>query len=184
MASRSIRVSKFLSLVLRHAPGSIGLTLDEGGWASVEELIACAGRHGTRLDRELIVEVVASNDKQRFRLSDDGLRIRASQGHSIAVDLGLEPVTPPEVLYHGTARRFLEAILREGLRPSGRQHVHLSGDEETAVAVGRRHGSPVVLRVAAGRMAADGLVFYRSDNGVWLTDRVPSAYLEELGRER
>lgn len=179
MSSQLIRVSKFLSLVLRHKPESIGLTLDEGGWAQVDDLIACAGNNGISLDRWLIFEVVASNDKQRFRLSDDRLRIRASQGHSIAVDLGLVPVPPPAVLYHGTATRFLDAILREGLRPSGRQHVHLSGDERTAVTVGRRHGAPVVLRVAAGRMGVDGFVFYRSDNGVWLTDRVPASYLEE-----
>ncbi|WP_169973740.1 RNA 2'-phosphotransferase [Tautonia rosea] len=184
MSSQMIRVSQFLSLVLRHQPEAIGLTLDEGGWASVDELISCAARNGTKLDRDLIAKVVASNDKQRFRISDDGLRIRASQGHSIAVDLGLEPVSPPEVLYHGTATRFLDAILREGLRPSGRQHVHLSGDEGTAVTVGRRHGAPVILRVAAGRMVADGFVFFRSDNGVWLTDRVPASYLEMSEGER
>ncbi|QDV38199.1 RNA 2'-phosphotransferase [Tautonia plasticadhaerens] len=173
-----VRVSKFLSLVLRHRPESIGLTLDEGGWASVEDLIARAGRHGTRLSRELIAEVVASNDTQRFRLSEYGSRIRASQGHSISVELGLEPVEPPGVLDHGTATRFLDSILRDGLRPSGRQHVHLSGDVPTAEAVGRRHGRPVVLEVASGRMVEDGFPFFRSDNGVWLTARVPPGYLE------
>jgi putative RNA 2'-phosphotransferase len=127
------------------------------------------------LDRATLDRVVGENDKQRFALSADGRRIRASQGHSVAVELGLEPREPPAVLFHGTADRNLDSIRAEGLRPGRRTHVHLSADEATATAVGRRHGRPVVLRVHAGRMHAAGHAFYRSDNGVWLTARVPAA---------
>ncbi|MEM7777424.1 MAG: RNA 2'-phosphotransferase [Pseudomonadota bacterium] len=171
------RTSKFLSYVLRHHPEAIGLELDNAGWTDVDDLIAKANAQGRRLDRDLIVAVVVGNDKQRFKLSQDGQRIRASQGHSRQVDLGLEPITPPELLYHGTAERFLDSILADGLVPRDRQHVHLSADVPTAIAVGQRHGRPVVLRVAAGAMANDGHTFYRSDNGVWLTDRVPAERL-------
>lgn len=172
-----VRVSKFLSLVLRHRPEGIGITLDTAGWVDVDELLAASGRAGVPLDRATLERVVAENDKRRFALSPDGRRIRASQGHSVAVELGLDPVAPPEVLYHGTATRFLESIRREGLRPGSRTHVHLSGDEATARAVGSRHGSPVVLTVAAGAMHRAGHRFFRSENGVWLTDSVPSEHL-------
>jgi putative RNA 2'-phosphotransferase len=177
MGSQHVRVSKFLSYVLRHKPEAIGLQLEEGGWAVIDDLITLAAQHGKRLNRKIVEEVVASNDKQRFALSDDGTRIRASQGHSIPVDLGLQPVAPPQTLYHGTASRFLESILEHGLQPRGRQHVHLSRDHETAVKVGQRHGKPVVLAVAAGAMAADGHTFFLSANGVWLTGTVPPQYL-------
>lgn len=173
-------LSKFLSYVLRHHPESIGLGLDSAGWADVAELIAgaeVAGRHFTRAD---LAEVVATNTKQRFALSSDGTRIRAVQGHSVAVELGLPPVEPPEVLYHGTAKQIVQAILTDGLLPMARQQVHLSGDEVTAEAVGRRHGRPVVLAVAAGRMFRDGHQFYQAANGVWLTDSVPVAYVSQL----
>jgi putative RNA 2'-phosphotransferase len=172
------RISKFLSLVLRHEPGKIGLTLDGQGWARVEDLIACTGRHGRRLDRSLIERVVATNDKQRFALSEDGRMIRASQGHSVAVDLALEPRTPPEVLFHGTATRFLESIRAQGLLAGSRNHVHLSADEATAVKVGSRHGRAVVLKVRAGEMDRAGVAFYRSENGVWLTAHVGVGFLE------
>jgi putative RNA 2'-phosphotransferase len=172
------RISKFLSLVLRHEPGKIGLTLDGQGWAEVDELIACAGRDGRRLDRSLIERVVATNDKKRFALSEDGRKIRASQGHSVAIDLALEPRTPPEVLFHGTATRFLESIRAQGLLAGSRNHVHLSGDEATAVKVGSRHGRAVVLKVRAGEMDRAGVAFYRSDNGVWLTGRVDVGFIE------
>lgn len=168
-----VGTSKFLSKVLRHAPESVGLRLDDAGWVHVDELMAAARRAGVALDRPTLERVVAENDKKRFALSADGMRIRASQGHSVEVELGLDPVEPPEVLYHGTADRSLGSILREGLRPGRRTHVHLSADETTAVAVGRRHGRPVVLRVAAGRLHRAGHPFYRSDNGVWLTAAVP-----------
>jgi putative RNA 2'-phosphotransferase len=171
--------SKFLSYVLRHAPESIGLALDANGWASVDELLAKAEGVGKRLDRAALKEIVATSDKKRFTLSEDGSRIRAAQGHSVDVALGLEPVAPPETLYHGTATRFLEAIRAEGLKAGSRQQVHLSADAATATAVGSRHGKPVVLRVAAGAMHAAGHAFFRADNGVWLTDYVPPQFLEE-----
>jgi putative RNA 2'-phosphotransferase len=173
-----VRASKFLSLVLRHDPGKIGLALDAAGWAEVDELIAAAARAGVDLDRETLARVVAENDKQRFALSPDGRRIRANQGHSVTVDLGLEPRTPPELLFHGTASRFVDSIRASGLHAASRAHVHLSADPETARTVGQRHGSPVVLTVAAGRMHRDGRLFFRSANGVWLTDAVPAEYIE------
>jgi putative RNA 2'-phosphotransferase len=171
--------SKFLSYVLRHAPESIGLTLDENGWAAVDELLDKAGAAGKRLDHATLKEIVATNDKKRFTLSEDGNRIRAAQGHSVEVALGLEPVIPPETLYHGTATRFLDAIRAEGLKPGSRQQVHLSADEVTATAVGSRHGRPAVLRVAAGAMHMAGHAFFQADNGVWLTDHVPPQFLQE-----
>ncbi len=142
-----VRTSKFLSLILRHEPARIGLTLDPNGWADVEQLLQLAGQRGVRLDRPTLERVVAENDKQRFAFSPDGTRIRASQGHSIAVDLQLEPLAPPDVLYHGTAERFQAAIVEQGLLPRSRQHVHLSGDVETALRVVRLHGKPVVFVV-------------------------------------
>jgi putative RNA 2'-phosphotransferase len=171
--------SKFLSYVLRHAPESIGLTLDANGWAGVDELLAKAGAAGRRLDRATLEEIVATSDKKRFTLSDDGASIRAAQGHSVEVALGLAPVTPPDTLYHGTATRFLDAIRAEGLKPGSRQQVHLSADAATATAVGSRHGKPAVLIVAAGAMHAAGHSFFRADNGVWLTDHVPPQFLSE-----
>ena len=171
--------SKLLSFILRHRPDSVGLALDTQGWADVETLVAALRAHGREIDRALLERVVAGNDKQRFAFSPDGRRIRASQGHSVAVDLGLEATAPPDLLYHGTASRFLKAIMASGLHPGGRRHVHLSADPDTARRVGARHGFPVVLRVDARRMHADGRVFYVSDNGVWLTAAVPPRYLDQ-----
>lgn len=177
-----IKTSKFLSKVLRHDPASIGLALDAEGWADVDDLIARSRRP---LTRDLVAEVVRENDKQRFALSADGSRIRANQGHSVAVDLALAPVEPPETLYHGTATRFLDSILKQGLIPGRRQHVHLSADPETARKVGRRHGRLVVLALPAREMHDDGRTFFRSENGVWLTDAVPAARLTVIeGDER
>lgn len=170
-------ISKFLSLILRHQPETIGLDLDTQGWANVDELIEKAHQHGKQLSRDRIVDVVTNNDKQRFSLSEDGLKIRANQGHSLTVDLALIAKQPPDVLYHGTATRFLDAILAEGLKPLARQHVHLSHDKEMAIKVGQRHGKPVVLEVAALMMQQDGYTFYLSDNQVWLTAHVPADYL-------
>jgi putative RNA 2'-phosphotransferase len=171
-------LSKFLSYVLRHAPDSIGLAVDSGGWCEVSELIAKSAAAGRTFDEAQLLSLVAASDKQRFTLSEDGRRIRAAQGHSIAVDLGLIPVEPPHLLFHGTATRFLDAIRDEGLLPGSRQKVHLSGDEATAVAVGRRHGKPVVLHVRAGEMWVAGHAFWRADNGVWLVDAVPPHFLD------
>lgn len=173
--------SKFLSFVLRHEPGAIGVTLNTEGWLAIDDLIDGAARYGRQLDRALIEAVVAGNDKKRFALSEDGRRIRAVQGHSTAsVALNHREAIPPAVLYHGTATRFLDAIREQGLRPSARHHVHLSADEATAVGVGKRHGKPLVLRVDAAAMQAQGLRFYLSENGVWLTDAVPAMYLTPL----
>jgi putative RNA 2'-phosphotransferase len=173
------RQSKFLSYVLRHAPDSIGLTLGPGGWVEVDRLLACSAAAGKPIDPATLAQIVATSDKKRFTLSVEGSRIRAAQGHSVEVELGLEPVIPPATLYHGTASRFLGAIRIHGLTPGRRQQVHLSSDEETATAVGQRHGRPVVLRVRAGAMHEAGHRFFRADNGVWLTDRVPPEYLTE-----
>lgn len=175
-----IALSKFLSLVLRHHPDRIGLSLSPEGWVEVETLLAAAAGAGHGIDREVLEEVVRSNDKRRFCFSDDGLRIRANQGHSVAVDLQLETLPPPERLYHGTAQRFLPLIGREGLHRMQRHHVHLSADAASARQVGARHGKPVVLVVDSARMAAEGHRFHRSANGVWLTDAVPARYLQEL----
>jgi len=173
----TISTSKFLSLILRHKPEEIGLTLDPNGWASIDELIVLAQRRGTQLSRALIETVVAESDKQRFAMSADGMMIRANQGHSVEISLGLSPQMPPEQLFHGTATRFLESIRESGLHPAARQHVHLSSDRATAEKVGSRHGKPVILTVASGPMARDGHLFYLSENGVWLTAGVPARYL-------
>lgn len=173
-----VSISKFVSKVLRHAPESVGLRLDEAGWVEVDDLLAAAERAGVRMERATLERVVAENDKKRFALSPDGLRIRASQGHSVAVELGLQPVQPPEVLFHGTADRNLDSIRAQGLIPGRRTHVHLSPDEATAVNVGQRHGRPVVLRVQAGEMHRAGHPFYRSDNGVWLTAAVSPDHID------
>jgi putative RNA 2'-phosphotransferase len=177
MNKSMVRISKFLSLTLRHQPEKIGLRLSESGWASVEELIEASRRSGVEFTLEELQNVVASNDKKRFSLSEDGLRIRANQGHSVEVDLGYAPNIPPEILYHGTAERFLASIKQQGLVKGKRHHVHLSADADVAMKVGRRHGRPVVLRIEAGRMYRDELVFYLSANGVWLTESVPIQYL-------
>ena len=178
----TVRVSRFLSMVLRHRPETVGITLDEAGWTDVDELISACARRGRRFTRADLDHVVATNNKKRFAYSDDGRRIRASQGHSVEVDLGLVSAEPPGVLYHGTAAATLPVILREGLRPMSRQDVHLSADAETAVRVGSRHGRPVVLEVDAAGLAAAGHVFRVSANGVWLTDAVPPERLRPLPR--
>ena len=177
-----VRVSKRLSLVLRHRPDSIGLTLDDAGWVGVDALLAALARHGLPLSRPELDAVVAGNDKQRFAFDATGTRIRASQGHSVPVALGYSSQMPPAALFHGTVERFLPAILTEGLRPGGRHAVHLSPDVATARTVGGRRGKPVILRVDAAAMVADGIAFTRSANGVWLTDAVPARYLEIDGR--
>ena len=171
------RLSRFLSLVLRHRPERIGVQLDRNGWADVQDLITAARAAGVPLTDGRLREVVARNDKQRFSFSRDGRHVRANQGHSITVDLELVPCAPPEELFHGTAKQSLSAIRHQGLTARGRLHVHLSGDAGTAMTVGRRHGDPVVLTVAAGDMSRQGHEFFRSANGVWLTHHVPPDYL-------
>ncbi|WP_316526961.1 RNA 2'-phosphotransferase [Kitasatospora brasiliensis] len=174
---RLVRSSKMLSRVLRHEPALVGVTPDGSGWVRVDELLAGFAARGRPLTRDELDHIVATNDKRRFGYSPDGLSIRANQGHTVAVDLGLAAAVPPPVLYHGTADRHLAAIFREGLRPMARRDVHLSADTETATKVGARHGRPVVLTVHASAMAAAGHEFRLSENGVWLTDAVPPRYL-------
>ena len=174
---RQTKVSKFLSYVLRHHPDSIGIELDSGGWGDVSELLQRAESSGFKITPDEIRTVVRQSNKQRFSFSDDGLRIRANYGHSIAVDLGYSPAVPPDVLYHGTAVRNLKAINADGLTKGNRQYVHLSPDFDTATSVGQRHGKPIVLKVQSGRMHSDGHEFYLSSSGIWLTDCVPPQYL-------
>jgi putative RNA 2'-phosphotransferase len=169
--------SKFLSLVLRHNPEKIGLTLDENGWADVDDLINRCNKKNQSIDRSSLELIVKENDKQRFSFNDDGNKIRANQGHSIEVDLGLQEVTPLDKLYHGTVQKFLDAIKSEGLKKMSRQHVHLSKDLETAIKVGSRRGKPIILEVNSSAMANDGFKFYLSENNVWLTDHVPPKYI-------
>lgn len=171
-------VSKFLSLVLRHSPEKIGLKLDENGWADVEELITKCNKKGQRMDAELLDYVVENNDKKRFAYNEDKTKIRASQGHSISVELDLAETEPLEYLYHGTVGKFMENIRAEGLKKMSRQHVHLSKDKETAAKVGSRRGVPQILTVRSGAMHRDGFKFYLSENNVWLTDEVPAKYIE------
>ncbi|MCB9879248.1 MAG: RNA 2'-phosphotransferase [Planctomycetes bacterium] len=175
--ARRIRVSRFLSLVLRHRPDKIGLKLDAAGWAGVEELLRQLAIHGHALDRDNLEQVVARCDKQRFVFDREGTHIRAVQGHSRDIELGYTPTEPPDELYHGTAERFVAAIRREGLRKMQRHHVHLSPDRDTATRVGARRGPAVILRVDAAAMRRDGHTFFVADNGVWLTDAVPPQYL-------
>lgn len=170
--------SKLLSLLLRHQPEAAHLTIDIEGWVIVEHLITNVSKHFFKVDRPLLETVVAQNAKKRFAFSADGQKIRASQGHSINVELGMEVLEPPQILFHGTATRFLESILSEGIQKMSRQHVHLSDHLETAQQVGQRHGKIVVLHVRALDMHLKGHKFFRSANGVWLTDFVPCAFID------
>lgn len=173
-----VKDSKFLAGVLRHNPEKLGIELDEAGWVRVDVLLAALKRRGRRIDRDRLDFVVEHNNKKRFEYDEAGERIRASQGHSVPVDLGYEALVPPETLYHGTATRSLDSIFAEGIKPGARHHVHLSADIETATRVGSRHGKPVVLVVSAARMHADGKQFFRSTNGVWLTEYVAPDYFQ------
>lgn len=177
--ARTVKVSKYLARHLRHQPERIGITLDAHGWVPIDELLRAAARHHFAFTRAELDHVALSNDKQRFAVEGD--RIRASQGHTVGVDLGLPPAEPPAYLYHGTVSRAMDAIRAEGLRPMNRTHVHLSPDRETATRVGARRGRPVVLSVDAGAMHRAGHTFRVSANGVWLTSAVPAAFLRLPG---
>ena len=168
--------SKFLSLVLRHKPQVAGIALDEHGWADVDELVKGVSKT-QNFSHTILEEIVTTDSKNRYSFNEDYSRIRANQGHSINVDLGLVKKTPPDVLYHGTAKRFLDSILKQGIIANGRLHVHLSDCVETAMHVGERHGRPAVLRVDSLKMAQEGIAFYLSENGVWLTKEVPVKYI-------
>jgi putative RNA 2'-phosphotransferase len=176
---QNTKISKFLSLVLRHKPETIGISLDENGWTDVDTLIKNVNASGTFLTPAILKYVVETNSKKRFAFSDDFKMIRASQGHSINVELGYEPKKPPVILYHGTAEIFINSILKTGLEKRKRHHVHLSSDVETARKVGERHGKVVVLEVLSGQMHEAGFEFFISENGVWLTDHVPAEYLRK-----
>ena len=175
---RNDSLSKYISLILRHHPEAAGITLDSHGWAKVTDLIA--GINKTRqIDMAGLEEIVANDKKGRYSLSEDKEYIRANQGHSINVDVELEELEPPEILYHGTGERFTKSIDAEGLNSGTRLYVHLSLDYDSAVKVGRRHGKPIVYTVKSGEMFRDGYIFYRSVNGVWLTKEVPAKYLDQ-----
>jgi putative RNA 2'-phosphotransferase len=174
-----VAASRQLSYVLRHHPESIGVTLDRAGWVDISVLLTVLAAHGRPLTRADLDRIVAGNDKQRFEVLDD--HIRAAQGHSVDVALGLAPVPPPAVLFHGTVARSLAGIRADGLRPGRRQYVHLSPDDQTATSVGARRGTPVILRVDAAGMHAAGRLFYRAANGVWLTDHVPARWISGAG---
>lgn len=172
-----IKTGRYISYLLRHHPEEAGLTLDEHGWADVNELINAVAETYTGFSRTELDEIVATNNKKRYSYSEDGMRIRANQGHSIQVDVELEEKTPPPVLWHGTAEHFVESIQEQGLVSGNRLYVHLSADTDTARVVGKRHGKPVIFCVDCKRMSEDGYKFYLSVNGVWLTKEVPARYL-------
>lgn len=169
-------ISRFLSLILRHKPDVIGISLDEHGWADVEDLIAKVAKKYT-FNRQILEEIVRTDNKQRYSFNEDRTLIRANQGHSISVDLEFEAVQPPKELWHGTGEKYVSSIEKQGLMAKSRLYVHLSKDKNTAVTVGARHGKPALYRVRSGQMFLDGYEFYLSENGVWLTREVPVKYL-------
>ncbi len=171
--------SKFLSLVLRHKPETIGIELDEHGWVDIDILILKINDFGKKLTKEELYFIVENNPKKRFAINETNHKIRANQGHSININLGFDPIQPPEILYHGTAQRFLERIFENGLEKRNRHHVHLSADKATAMSVGQRHGKPIILKIKALEMFQDGFQFFLSENGVWLTDKVPCKYFNK-----
>lgn len=173
-------ISKYISLILRHKPEVIGITLDEHGWADVGDLITGVSKTHP-LTKDDLEEIVRTDEKQRYAFNEDHTLIRANQGHSVQVDVELRQQTPPVYLYHGTGEKFAASIEQQGLLPKSRLYVHLSSDADTALTVGRRHGKPVLYRVSAGQMAVDGYAFFLSENGVWLTKCVPTVYLTRDG---
>lgn len=172
------RLEKLLSFLLRHSPETLNLQMDSAGWVETDLLVKAVRSREARFDLGALQKIVRDSQKQRFAFSEDGSKIRANQGHSVRVDLNLEPVNPPDTLYHGTVERFLDSIMQDGLKKGDRQHVHLSLDLETAQKVGQRRGKPVILTINARKMHQDGYVFFVSDNGVWLTEQVPPQYLD------
>jgi putative RNA 2'-phosphotransferase len=172
------KISKFLSLILRHEPEVVGLKLEENGWISVAKLIKACADYGKPFSLAELREVVETNDKKRFAFNDDETKIRANQGHSVEVEIEFEEKMPPEILYHGTAEKNVGVIFAEGLKKMSRQYVHLSADAETAREVGGRHGKPVIFKLKIAEMLTENFKFYVSANGVWLTESVPSRFLE------
>ena len=180
-SDKNNNTSKFISLILRHKPETIGITLDEHGWADVQELIDGVNQsEGHILDREILEEIVRTDEKQRYSFNEDHTLIRANQGHSIPVDVELEEQTPPDILWHGTGEKYVSSIDVQGLLPKSRLYVHLSSDIETAKNVGSRHGKPVIYEIQSREMSADGYPFYLSANKVWLTKEVPVKYIKKV----
>lgn len=178
MSKKNKSISKFLSYVLRHNPDKLGITLDENGWTSVTTLLEKINVEPYSLSMQELEDVVATNNKKRFAFNDGKTKIRASQGHSVNIDLGIQPKEPPSYLYHGTVEKFITSIQEKGLIKGTRQHVHLSADKETAINVGSRRGKPIILTVKSGEMHAQNHAFYQSENGVWLTEKVPTEFIE------
>lgn len=174
---KSNSISKFICLILRHKPNTIGITLDRNGWANTQELLNGLNTAGKSINMEQLITLVNTDNKNRFSFNLDKSKIRANQGHSLSVDLGLTESVPPDLLYHGTSEKFIDSIKQNGIQKRTRQHIHLSTDIEKAIAVGKRHGNPVVLKINTKQMFLDGYKFYLSENGVWLTDNVPYQYV-------
>lgn len=179
-SKKDVDLGRFISLILRHQPEAIGISLDENGWANTDELIAGINEKGESITKEDLDRIVRENNKKRYIFNEDKTKIRANQGHSIEVDIGLEPVIPPAFLYHGTGEKSVSNIMAVGIEKRSRQYVHLSSDLDTAVRVGARHGSPVVFTVKAGEMYEKGWIFYRSENGVWLCEYIPKEFVEMI----
>lgn len=179
MTKNDTNTSKYIALILRHKPETIGITLDEHGWADVDALIEGVNKTYP-LDMESLERIVAEDEKKRYSFNEDRTKIRANQGHSINVDVELKEAEPPEILYHGTGEKFVASIDVEGLKPKSRLYVHLSSDTKTATKVGKRHGKPVIYEIASGRMYRDGIKFFVSENGVWLTTKVPVEYIKKI----
>ncbi len=177
-----IKISRFLSLVLRHKPETIGIVLDENGWTDVQVLIEKIAKSGTTLTLENLKHIVETNPKKRFAFNDTFDKIRASQGHSVEVELGYCAQIPPTILYHGTGQKSVDSIREKGIQKRERHHVHLSADVKTAIQVGQRHGKPFVFEVLAEQMYQDNFIFYLSENGVWLTEFVPVNYLKKYDK--
>lgn len=179
-----IKLGKFISLILRHDPSIIKATLDKYGWIEVDKLIDGIKLSGSYIDMNILERIVNENNKNRYSFNKDKTKIRANQGHSINVDIELKIVEPPQILYHGTAERFIESIAEKGIIKGNRQYVHLSADKETAINVGKRHGVPVVLLINTKEMLKDGIVFYLSENGVWLCNSVPYKYIIKIEKNK
>ena len=175
-----INLSKFLAYILRHNPSAVGISLDERGWADVDELIKGINATGRSIDRDLLEQIVREDKKGRYSFNEDKSKIRANQGHSVSVEVEMDERVPPDILYHGTAKRFLESIKEHGILRRSRNFVHLSGDIKTAFVTGSRHGEPVVLAIGTKEMAAEGYRFYLSANGVWQSSDIPWKYVKRI----
>lgn len=177
MVETYVKISKFLCWVLRHSPAKVGLGLDQNGWADISELVKCSRNHGVDLNRTILYKIVETDSKGRYEISRDLDRIRATYGHSLPIDLGLAPETPPDVLYHGTATRFLDSIMKHGITPGKRRFVHLSISPDAALDVGKRHGKPAILEIDTRKMHEEGIEFYQSSREIWITRSVPARYV-------